>query len=82
MQTLFMCHACISGDTCMRHACNSGATCMRHAFLSKSKNEITHFRFTYDIFEEKFAETNWIFAFLLEKYPISKKISSETEFGK
>ena len=31
-------------------------------------------RLHFDIFREKFTETNWIFEFLSGKYPISKKI--------
>jgi hypothetical protein len=57
---------CILGVTC-RHFC------MHHACISGDKKRAVHIRRHYDIFCEKFAETNWIFEFPLRKYPISKK---------
>jgi hypothetical protein len=52
------------------------------ACISGDKKGVAHIRINYDIFFAKFAETNWIFEFFLEKYPISKKQSSETKSRK
>jgi hypothetical protein len=37
------------------------------------KKRATHFRFRYKILRDEFGKTNWVFEFLSEKYPISKK---------
>jgi hypothetical protein len=66
-----MCHACISGATCMHHPC-----------ISEGKKGDTHIRFNSEICLAKFTEKYSIFEFLSEKYPISKRKSSETEFRK
>jgi hypothetical protein len=50
-------------------------------FLGKKKRA-AHFRFRYEALRDEFGKTNWVFEFLSEKYPISKKKSAETEFGK
>jgi hypothetical protein len=50
-------------------------------FLGK-KNRAMHFRFIYEYLQAEFGETNWVFEFLSEKYPISKNKSVEMEFGK
>jgi hypothetical protein len=44
---------------------------------------VTHFRTNSETFHSEFAENNWIFEFLLEKYPISKNTNqNEIESGK
>jgi hypothetical protein len=50
-------------------------------FLGKKKRA-AHFRFRYKVLRAEFGKKNWVFEFLSEKYPISKKKSAETEFGK
>jgi hypothetical protein len=50
-------------------------------FLGKKKRA-AHFRFRSKVLQAEFVKTNWVFEFLSEKYPISKKNSAETEFGK
>jgi hypothetical protein len=50
-------------------------------FLGKKKR-VAHFRFRYEVLGAEFGKKNWLFEFLSEKYPISKKKSAETEFGK
>jgi len=50
-------------------------------FLGKKKRA-AHFRFRYKVLRAEFVKKNWVFEFLSEKYPISKKKSAETEFGK
>jgi hypothetical protein len=50
-------------------------------FLGKKKRA-AHFRFRYEALRDEFGKTNWVFEFLSEKYPISKKKSAETESGK
>jgi hypothetical protein len=41
-------------------------------FLGKKKRA-AHFRFRYKYLQAEFGKTNWVFEFLSEKYPISKK---------
>jgi hypothetical protein len=41
-------------------------------FLGKKKRA-AHCRFISKVFRDEFGQTNWVFEFLLEKYPISKK---------
>jgi hypothetical protein len=50
-------------------------------FLGKKKRA-AHFRFRSKVLRAEFGKKNWVFEFLSEKYPISKKKSAETEFGK
>jgi hypothetical protein len=51
-------------------------------FLGKKKRA-AHFRFRSKVLIAEFGKKNWVFEFLSEKYPISKKKkSAETEFGK
>jgi hypothetical protein len=50
-------------------------------FLGKKKR-VTHFRLIFKVLRDEFGKKNWVFEFLSEKYPISKKKSAETEFGK
>ena len=45
---------------------------MRNACILEDKQGAMHIRFNYDIFWAQFVETNCIFEFLSEKYPISK----------
>jgi hypothetical protein len=52
------------------------------AELFLRKKGVAHFRLRYETFCSEFSEINWIFGFLSEKYPISKKKSAETESGK
>jgi hypothetical protein len=54
---------------------------LQNVFLGKKKRA-AHFRFIYKVLQAEFGKTNWVFEFLSEKYPISKKKSAETEFGK
>jgi hypothetical protein len=53
----------------------------RNFFLGKKKRA-AHFRLRFKVLRAEFGKTNWVFEFLSEKYPISKKKSAETEFGK
>jgi hypothetical protein len=41
-------------------------------FLGKKKRA-AHFRFKYKVLRDEFGKKNWVFEFLSEKYPISKK---------
>jgi hypothetical protein len=50
--------------------------------FSREKKRVAHFRFIYEALRAEFGKTNWVFEFLSEKYPISKKKSVETESGK
>jgi hypothetical protein len=46
---------------------------VQFAYFLKGKNGVGHFRLYSENFYLEFVETNWIFEFLSEKYPISKK---------
>ena len=50
-------------------------------FLGKKKR-VAYFRFRYKVLKDEFGKKNWVFEFLSEKYPISKKQSAKMEFGK
>jgi hypothetical protein len=52
---------------------------LQNFFLGKKKRA-AHFRFIYKVLRAEFGEKNWVFEFLSENYPISKKKSAETEF--
>jgi hypothetical protein len=54
---------------------------LQNFFLGKKKRA-AHFRFRFKVLQYEFSKTNWVFEFLWEKYPFSKKISAKTEFGK
>jgi hypothetical protein len=54
---------------------------LQNFFLGKKKRA-AHFRFISKVLRAEFVKKNWVFEFLSEKYPISKKKSAETEFGK
>jgi hypothetical protein len=45
---------------------------LQNFFLGKKKRA-AHFRFRSKVLRAEFGKTNWVFEFLSEKYPISKK---------
>jgi hypothetical protein len=48
---------------------------LQNFFLGKKKRA-AHFKFRSKVLQAEFRKTNWIFEFLSEKYPISKKTIS------
>jgi hypothetical protein len=51
-------------------------------FFIGKKKRVAHFRFRSEALRVEFGKKNWVFEFLSKKYPISKKKSTEPEFGK
>jgi hypothetical protein len=49
--------------------------------LFLDKKGVAHFRLSYTNLCYEFVETNWIFSFLSEKYPISKKNRPKRSLG-
>jgi hypothetical protein len=51
-------------------------------FFSREEKEGGALQAQIKVLRAEFGKKNWVFEFLSEKYPISKKKSAETEFGK